>query len=737
MTRREWFALASLLASGATAQDGGIGKRRAELERLLSRLPKLEPFEKWLRETGELPPDFDALPSMFHLPDPLSWQAGGQVSRAGWPKRRHELVQLAEQWLVGTAPPPPDNVVGDIVETTSLEGREVWKVQLRFGPGHAAKLSVTLLLPSDVSKRSPIFLADGDRYRPWALGAMAEGFGFCFHAAADRNDESWAYANLFGKYDWSSFRRRGWSASRVVDWLLTLPFVDNDRIFIGGHSRSAKQAITGAAFDDRIAGVIASSPGSGGSMPYRYCDQSFFGESAEVLTRLFPDWVHLRVRFFAGREHKLPADSHFLYALLAPRPLMMSTATEDTVEGTWTVEQHYKILKRVYSLLGAESNLAFRYRPGGHATDQATAAAFSEFLLASAGQRDRRPAELFPFTPFHVWDYEEWARSHPPRPAPGRSARSSQPRDVLRRVEWLLGEGPAYTRSQVQFGIGETEEEERELGRLSVKAPRKIKMRFGQNVNGYVFAPNAAGKLPCVIWLPPFHVAKGFIPAGYRTAEPTVRTLVPSGFAVVAFDHLGIGGRQRERRTFYETHPSWSLLGKMVLDARHAVDAALASPWVDPQRIYLYGYALGGLVATIAAAFDKRVAGLVTVAGFTPLRTNLEEKGTGGLRRLSHLHGWIPRLGWFIGRESEAPADFDEILSVIAPRPALVIAPQLDRYAVLADVERAVAKARESYAAQGAPEALQLETPYDENRLTDAMQNEAIARLKQWSGVRG
>jgi hypothetical protein len=40
----------------------------AQLRRLL---PECEPWEEWLRASGELPPDFDALPSQPALPDPL------------------------------------------------------------------------------------------------------------------------------------------------------------------------------------------------------------------------------------------------------------------------------------------------------------------------------------------------------------------------------------------------------------------------------------------------------------------------------------------------------------------------------------------------------------------------------------------------------------------------------------------------------------------------------------------
>ena len=202
--------LSALAAAGQTVGDA---RDRAALERLLKRLPEKEFFNEWLKKSGELPPDFDALPSQFYLSDPLMWDKNGRlqrVARADWPERRKQLAGLVEKWLLGTAPPPPGNVVAEILEKTQDRGHTVWKAQLRFGPNHAAKLNVTYL-PQDQSRPAPIFLCDSGGIS-WAEGAMAQGLAWPSTARAIK-DESLAYANLFGDYDWSSFRRRGWSVA--------------------------------------------------------------------------------------------------------------------------------------------------------------------------------------------------------------------------------------------------------------------------------------------------------------------------------------------------------------------------------------------------------------------------------------------------------------------------------------------------------------------------------------------
>ncbi len=744
-----------LMSPGAFGQSSETDRRHAELDHLLKRLPESKPFHEYLKKSGDLPPDFDALPSHFPLHDPLAWTKDGKearVTQAEWPERRKQLAALTETWLLGAAPPPPGNVEAEILEKTQSRGYEMWKVKLRFGPNQSARLGVQLYVPKDQGKPSPIFVCDSERYLPWAEGAMAKGFGFAVHNARDGRDESRAYADLFGDYTWSALRRRGWSAGRVLDWLVTLPFVDPQRIYVGGHSRSGKTSMIAAAFDTRFAGVIASSAGTGGSMPYRYSDPSTFGESAEYLTRTFPDWVLPRVRFFSGREQKLPADCHFLFAMIAPRPVLMSVAIHDWVDGTWAIEQVYSNIHPVYELLGAGQNLGLRYRPGQHATDAATHRDYSSWLEAVAGiGAPKTTADMVPFKPYHVWDYAAWEEQFGKQIDPARfpalgtadpTRVDGQPvsadrwparrEEILKQLAWLLGDGPAYEAMPAEVGRGLPGRLSQLLARDRLVSPRKGRMRFGGGINADILYPDAkpGAPRPCVIWLGPFHTSSGYFALYNRVGPIPPNQIVGEGFVTTGFDHIGIGSRQEERAGFFRDHPDWSLMGKMALDARHAVDAAAALPEVDPKRIYLVGYAMGGTVALLTAAMDDRVAGVVSIAGVNPWRTDAAGKGTGGLERYAQLHGWIPRLGRFVGREARVPVDFPEILAAIAPRPALILAPRLDRYATAADVEAAVESARKAYALLGRPQDLRLEQPDDENRLTEPMEQAATTWLK-------
>ena len=74
-----------------------------------------------------------------------------------------------------------------------------------------------------------------------------------------------------------------------------------------------------AAIDERIGAVIAGSTGVGGALPFRLAGECNAAEGIESTTRMFPDWFHPRLRYFAGREDRLPVDGNLLTALIAPR----------------------------------------------------------------------------------------------------------------------------------------------------------------------------------------------------------------------------------------------------------------------------------------------------------------------------------------------------------------------------------------------------------------------------------
>ena len=90
------------------------------------------------------------------------------------------------------------------------------------------------------------------------------------------------------------------------------------------------------------------------------------GEGIESTTRMFPRWFHPRLRFFAGREDRLPFDANLLVALIAPRACLMQYALNDEVSNTWGSEQTYHSALRAYQLLGRPEALGILRLPGFH-----------------------------------------------------------------------------------------------------------------------------------------------------------------------------------------------------------------------------------------------------------------------------------------------------------------------------------------------------------------------------------
>ncbi len=89
--------------------------------------------------------------------------------------------------------------------------------------------------------------------------------------------------------------------------------------------------------------------------------------------------------------------------------------------------------------------------------------------------------------------------------------------------------------------------------------------------------------------------------------ERFARALTPRGYAVLAFDYRGFGLSEGERGRL--------VAQEWVLDVRAAVDRVSCHPQLDPGRIGLLGWGLGGGVVVSAAADDPRVRSLVCCNG--------------------------------------------------------------------------------------------------------------------------
>lgn len=766
------LSVACVVQAGLSGDD--TAARQQYLKQLRSVLPpempgrgRISPLDAtwagWLKRTGELPPNFDKMPSIPFLPDPLILDQGTKnipiKTTEQWRQKRRWIAQQLKHFQTGTFPPPPDNLTAKILSETKTGAVTVRTVELRFGPARRAKITARLFIPPAKTGPLPVFMTQWN-HRLWALLAVRRGYIGCIYAGSDDKDDTEQYAEIwYPKYDFSRLLRRAWGAMRVVDYLYTLDVVDKNKIAITGHSRNGKQSLLAAAFDDRITAVVSSSGGTGAENPWRYTSEPFDNETIAQITTNFPNWFHPRLRFFVGREHKLPIDQNLLMSLIAPRGLMLSSAATEHQGNPWGIEQCCRSLQKVYNFLNAEDKIAIRFRWGRHGTSARDIEDYIDFFDYCFGRSDRKPENKL----FYDYSFEKWRRLSTEKIDPNNYPEKS-PDDLLlnpaggtvqtvadwqqkkaeirKQIRRLLGdEPPGATNPGPEFSahIAHTDSAysgdylARTIGRPRVGGPvRRLVIGgydgFGDYLEGNLYYPDkVAGKktkpganLPVVIWLHEYAYPTGFA----VNSDEIIAGLTNQGFAVFLFDQLGFGTRVAEGTNFYQRYPHWSKLGKMVADTKAAVDTLGSLDIIDANRISAAGYSLGGTVALFAAAVDERIAAAASVCGITPFR--IPNKDNCGIRWYYDLHGLIPRLGFFAAAESRIPCDFQDILACIAPRPALVVAPTRDRFANIDDVRKCVASAGKIYNLLNAKDNLHLYTPDDYNRFSDEILKKAL-----------
>jgi hypothetical protein len=233
----------------------------------------------------------------------------------------------------------------------------------------------------------------------------------CYYRATDpvygHSDDSDGFVDVYPDYDFTVLARWAWAASRAVDYLVTLPNVARNQIGIAGHSRNGKQALLAAAFDERIAAVVASSGLQGESLPYRYTSDPYMVESIQFVTTTDPHWFHPRLRFFTGREHKLPVDQNSLMALVAPRGLMIYASYQESNANAFALEQAYRSVRDVYRFCSHEERVWLQLREGDHPTETGDVENFIDFFDTVFGRASHPRSESW----IAGFDFETWKRN--------------------------------------------------------------------------------------------------------------------------------------------------------------------------------------------------------------------------------------------------------------------------------------------------------------------------------------
>ena len=359
-------------------------------------------------------------------PDPLVTADGRKVKNARmWNSvRRPELLKLFEDEVYGHI---PDNVPGvnwKVVKEEKVMTGTVPCISRRLegvvDNSSCPEISVTIqaevVWPESATGAVPVIVE---------YGFMLGGLPFNIPGAPVRKDwkeqvveRGWAAATIVptsyqadgghglrqgiiglcnkGGYrkpgDWGSIRAWGWGLSRLIDYFESDPRFDGSKVAIEGNSRYGKTALVSAVFDERVASAFVSSSGEGGASPWR----RNIGETLENLAGAGEShWMCGNFIKYAAdplSPSDLPVDQHELIALMAPRPVLISSGTYGADKWQDLLGMYICTLMAspVYELLGAggitpgmypgeninlypgtnvgrmKGRLAFRQHDGGH-----------------------------------------------------------------------------------------------------------------------------------------------------------------------------------------------------------------------------------------------------------------------------------------------------------------------------------------------------------------------------------
>lgn len=606
----------------------------------LDALPSCPEWDEWLRRSGESPDDILGLPEQPDLP----LLEAGDVARDDW-------RAAFTRWFFGDYPDAPAELTWAESGYLDHDGARSCTVTISSPSHPEMRVRAELLIPTGGGP-FPVFMTQRN-HREWAIRALRRGYLCCVINTSDDLDDSDTLVDAWAEADWSRLRRRAWAASRAVDMLLQRDDVRPDQIAFIGHSRNGKQAIIAAAYDERIAAVIGSSPGAGGSLPARLCTSAQFGEGIEAITRRFPDWFHPRLRFFAGREALLPVDLHQLVALIAPRSILLSTAPKDPCEVGWAMHVVSEPLRAYFRSRDAAGRFDILWREGIHEIEPHTLETYLDWL---DHQFRSIPMPTLPVSPYANV------------PISSIQARTEMIGSITERMTAALGASPpSITTTGWDYGR-EPSAYAAEMSRTDVEAGViKEQTVLAGGVAADIYRPDGNGDFRAgIVWLGPWPSTQGYRAAYWRGDQIYV-TLARAGYAVLCFDHIGTGRRAYEMAGFDRRYPEWSLLGALVADARAAVDVLMAKNGVDRDRIAVVGYGVGATVAAWLAAQDDRVAQTILVA---PPALSPDDAQSGCVRMAREA---LPLL---FARNASSPVSMQDLVSMISPRPVRILTPE-------------------------------------------------------------
>ncbi len=312
---------------------------------------------------------------MYHLSMSIPRILRDENDIARWSERREEILSLFKENLFGFTPEMNfDDISCVELEHLVLEkGLERKLFGLCFTKGEeSCGLRFTVTYDSSSMGSLPIIL----HINPFSLNARIyshKGFSFsqggifptqriaksgyvavdCFvdeirpdSPVVGTNDIMAIYPPEKGN-GWCTISAWAWAAYRVALALPSCGFPSR-QITVCGFSRGAKTALWCGAQYPIFTSVYSCEAGCCGSAIFRGKQ----GETIEAITRRYPYWSCDNFKKYVDREEDLPFDQHMLLALIAPRPLCVSSAREDLWSDPKKEFESCVLVSELYEALG-------------------------------------------------------------------------------------------------------------------------------------------------------------------------------------------------------------------------------------------------------------------------------------------------------------------------------------------------------------------------------------------------
>ncbi|KAK3385372.1 hypothetical protein B0H63DRAFT_433090 [Podospora didyma] len=360
------------------------------------------------------------------LPNPWRFSDGRPVTTAAdFSCRQAEMSQILQRFELGDFPPPPDAL------TATLNGTTM-KLSIQVG-NHTKLVTATITPPANgeiPTGGSPAFVALGGLSIP--LHPSVGKIIFANDACAEQSGQSsrgkgWFFDLHGGRsHSAGALLAWAWCAGRIIDGLEQLGAsqtgIDHQKLGVSGCSRNGKGALVVGAFERRFALTVPQESGAGGTACWRILDD----EASKAPRRFEPGmggpptaesvvadsvWFSRRWEAYARKVGVVPADHHFLAAMIAPRGLLVLENNIDWLSPVGTTGC-MKAARAIYGELGVKMNMGFSLM-GGHGHCQfpnATAADLESFvdrfLLGTVGRAN--DVEVSPVAVSSSW-WSSWS----------------------------------------------------------------------------------------------------------------------------------------------------------------------------------------------------------------------------------------------------------------------------------------------------------------------------------------